>query len=108
MWVHGRNAHHYTATSLGALIPIKAELVMAECAVPLQGVPLKKPAVLVCVALLASYTSESVFTISAAQKGGPSPDANDVVAQNALGYAALRNDDTTTAIAAFSTLARTY
>lgn len=72
---------------------------------------MNKPAVLVCVALLAAYSSRSAFTVSAAQAGGPSVahlDLNDVVALQALGYDALRQDDTNTAIAAFTELARTH
>jgi len=68
---------------------------------------LKKPAVLVCVALLAGYTPQSASSVSA-QAVAPSDDQNEVVAQNAVGYAALRDADTKTAIAAFSELARTH
>ncbi|HEY7187211.1 MAG TPA: tetratricopeptide repeat protein [Vicinamibacterales bacterium] len=68
---------------------------------------MKKPAVLVCVALLAANTPQSASPVSA-QAIAPSDDQSQVVAQNAVGYAALRDADTTTAIAAFSEIARTH
>lgn len=69
---------------------------------------MKRPAVFVCLGLLAGYMAQSASAVSAAQADGSSVASNNVVEQNARGYAALRQNDTTTAIAAFSELARTH
>ena len=68
---------------------------------------MKKPAVLVCVVLLSSYQLHTASTVSAAQAGGPGGSITATSLElNALGYAALRQQDTKAAIAAFSELAR--
>src|SRR5262245_52394589 len=72
-----------------------------------KGVALKTSAALVCAALLAGYAPQSAFSVSA-HAVATRDDQNDVVAQNALAYSALRAADTATAIARFSELARTH
>jgi tetratricopeptide (TPR) repeat protein len=69
---------------------------------------LKKAAVFVWLALLAAYMAQTASAVSAGQADGSSVGSNNVVEQKALGYAALRQNDTKTAIAAFSELARTH
>src|SRR5690242_6845251 len=68
---------------------------------------MKKPAVLACVALLSSLPLHTASTVAAAQTGGPSRSiAATSLELSELGYAALRQQDTKAAIAAFSELAR--